>query len=193
MREALSPSPTNAPRHDGRPAEILHLSFRGARSASPESILPIVVMDSGLAALRFAPRNDGEFQFSGSQPQIQLRDPAARIAPEVLQENCPSRNEGAGNTGCTLHPRSRMQNCTKKRTRAYRFSGGNPAFPAQWFYGLYRALPGDRAFLPPSPAKAAFRELDASVGASGPHDFAVRFTRRSLSAHPRPPHPSPRS
>jgi hypothetical protein len=24
----------------------------------------------------------------------------------------------------------------EKRTRAYRFSGGNPAFPAQWFYGL---------------------------------------------------------
>jgi hypothetical protein len=38
----------------------------------------------------------------------------------------------------------------KKRTRAYRFSGGNPAFPARWFYGLLRALPGDRAFLPPS-------------------------------------------
>src|SRR5665647_1152886 len=37
-------------------------------------------------------------------------------------------------------------------TRAYRFSGGSPAFPAQWFYGLYRVLPGDRAFLPPSPA-----------------------------------------
>ena len=31
----------------------------------------------------------------------------------------------------------------EKRTRAYRFSGGNPAFPAQWFYGLCRALPGD--------------------------------------------------
>jgi hypothetical protein len=24
----------------------------------------------------------------------------------------------------------------QKRTRAYRFSGGSPAFPAQWFYGL---------------------------------------------------------
>ena len=31
----------------------------------------------------------------------------------------------------------------RKRTRAYRFSGGNPAFPAQWLYGLLRALPGD--------------------------------------------------
>ncbi len=26
----------------------------------------------------------------------------------------------------------------------------NPAFPAQWFYGFLRALPGDRALLPPS-------------------------------------------
>ena len=29
------------------------------------------------------------------------------------------------------------------RTRAYRFSGNTPAFPAQWLYGLYRALPGE--------------------------------------------------
>jgi hypothetical protein len=25
----------------------------------------------------------------------------------------------------------------KMRTRAYRFSGNTPAFPAQWLYGLY--------------------------------------------------------
>ena len=30
--------------------------------------------------------------------------------------------------------------CIKMRTRAYRFSGNTPAFPAQWVYGLYRAL-----------------------------------------------------
>jgi len=37
------------------------LRHSGARlflGASPESILPMVVMDSGLAPLRFAPRND---------------------------------------------------------------------------------------------------------------------------------------
>ena len=28
------------------------------------------------------------------------------------------------------------------RTRAYRFGGSIPAFPAQWLYGLLRALPG---------------------------------------------------
>src|SRR5450759_4392148 len=51
-------------------------------------------------------------------------------------------------------------------------------------YGLFRALPGDRACLPPSPAKVASRKLDASVEASGPHDFAVREPALSSLAPP---------
>jgi hypothetical protein len=35
------------------------------------------------------------------------------------------------------------------------------------------------------------RPLDASVGASGPHDFAVRLMRHSSKAPKRPPHPAP--
>src|SRR5258705_2543524 len=31
-------------------------------------------------------------------------------------------------------------------------TGNHPAFPAQWFYGLLRALPVDQACLTPSPA-----------------------------------------
>src|SRR5712671_2523498 len=31
-------------------------------------------------------------------------------------------------------------------------TGNHPAFPAQWFYGLLRALPGDQACLTPSSA-----------------------------------------
>ena len=39
-------------------------------------------------------------------------------------------------------------NCASRmRTRAYRFSGNTPAFPARWFYGLCRALPGDEFVL----------------------------------------------
>src|ERR1700733_6139782 len=56
--------------------------------------------------------------------------------------------------------------------------------PRNGFNGFLRALPGDRACLPPSPAKIAFRQLDASVGASGPHDFAVREATRPSSAPP---------
>jgi hypothetical protein len=62
--------------------------------------------------------------------------------------------------------------------------------PRNGFNGLFRALPGDRAFLPPSLADRSAK-LDASVGASGPHDFAVRKSVIRLLTLPRPPHPAP--
>jgi hypothetical protein len=77
------------------------------------------------------------------------------------------------------------------RTRAYRFSGGNPAFPAQWLYGLCRALPGERIRLV---TVAAGLMADRPVGpispptawhqqrVSGPHGFAVRTTPFVLRA-----------
>ena len=58
-------------------------------------------------------------------------------------------------------------------------------------YGLLRALPGDRAFLSPSSAEMNSRQLDAGVEASGPHDFAVRFSairQARFSVHRIPPH-----
>src|SRR6202167_4636507 len=61
------------------------------------------------------------------------------------------------------------------------------------FNGFLRALPGDRAFLPPSQAtmRMHHRQLDISVGISGPHDFAVRFSIARLATPKRPPHPAP--
>ena len=75
---------------------------------------------------------------------------------------------------CKVHKR--------KRTRAYRFSGGNPAFPAQWFYGLLRALPGDRLSCHRHFVRTYPTKLGASTGAPGPHDFAVRAKPRSSVA-----------
>jgi hypothetical protein len=111
------------------------------------------------------------------------------------------------------------KNLQRVRTRAYRFSGGNPAFPAQWFYGLLRALPGDEFLLSPSSANwrlcetrlgsQDLRRLDTSNGcqdhtASPYATFAVRLARflfahgpkpalRSVHAPalPRPPHSVP--
>src|SRR5450631_4011286 len=40
-------------------------------------------------------------------------------------------------------------------------------------------------------ARVPYRELDTSVGVSGPHDFAVRFKRFRQRRYPRPPHPRP--
>ena len=72
---------------------------------------------------------------------------------------CPSE-EGAGNAGCALHPRSRVQICAKKAHTSIQGSGGNPTFPAQWLYGLYRAHPGVSGFL----ASVASRKLARQPG-----------------------------
>ena len=53
-------------------------------------------------------------------------------------------------------------------------------------------LPGDRAFCHRHRQRLGC-QLDASVEASGPHDFAVRKSKRPrLWRRPRPPHPVPR-
>jgi hypothetical protein len=62
--------------------------------------------------------------------------------------------------------------------------------PRNGFNGFLRGLPGDRAFLPPSPADHLCR-LDTSVEVSGRHDFAVRFAcsrllQQSVHRIPRP-------
>jgi len=59
----------------------------------------------------------------------------------------------------------------------------------QWFTA-YSALSPVIGFLA-TVAGGKLRRLDASTEASGPHGFAVRETRRSSKAHPRPPHPAP--
>jgi hypothetical protein len=66
----------------------------------------------------------------------------------------------------------------KKSTRAYRFSGSSPAFPAQWFYGLFRALLGETWLACHRHQRDAstIANLTPAIGASGPHDFAVRVS-----------------
>ena len=119
----------------------------------------------------FAPRNDVNIHF---------RDPAARYA-RVLHVS--SAQEGRGECRAPNAPAaSRAKVKQAHEHRHHRDTGNTRHSRTQWFYGLFRALPGDRACLPPSPAKVAFHELDASVGAPGPHDFAVRIERPSSKA-----------
>jgi hypothetical protein len=111
----------------------------------------------------------------------------------ALRQLPPSRKqEGAGKAGCALHPRSRVQNCVKKRTRAYRFSGNTPAFPARWFTA-YSVLSPVTGLSCHRRRRDTSRRLDASVGASGPHGFAVRDRSVRHVLPSRPPHPTARS
>jgi hypothetical protein len=106
-----------------------------------------------------------------------LRQPASRI----------ERAQGRPGTG--WHPWSA---CNKKaRGRTTGFSRNTRPSLRNGFNGLLRALPGDRAFLPPSFARlVGLCELSASVGAPGPHGLTVRMRASRLLPHPRPPHPA---
>jgi len=95
--------------------------------------------------------------------------------------------------GAWPHPQPRVRN---KKAHEIVTTGppqraGIPC--ANGFNGLLRALPGESGFLA-TIADGSSRQLDASVEASGPHDFAVRkaapFVVRQGS---RPPHPAPTS
>jgi hypothetical protein len=83
---------------------------------------------------------------------IQLRKrtftPSRREAPEALLYLPPK--EGVGNAGRPPHPRPRVRFALVKSTRVNEYTGITRHSRTQWFYDLFRALPGDRAFLPPS-------------------------------------------
>jgi hypothetical protein len=70
--------------------------------------------------------------------------------PRLASISPSSRTEGAGKTGCALHPRSRVQDAQKEAHTSIQVQRRQSGLPAQWLYGLLRALPGERAFLPPS-------------------------------------------
>ena len=77
--------------------------------------------------------------------------PSRRDAPEALLDLPPK--EGVGNSGCPLHPRPRVHLVVVERTRVTTSTPESPDVPARnGFNGFLRALPGDRACLPPSPA-----------------------------------------
>src|ERR1700690_3244767 len=66
--------------------------------------------------------------------------------------------------------------------------------PRNGFNGFLRALPGDRAFLPPSPLRSLL--LKNLTPASGRQDHTTSPSARKrprLWCHLRPPHPAPTS
>ena len=101
------------------------------------------VIDSPLR--RCAPRNDEDYRSNlHTRQRMRVRILAARCVRGLrhLRPSQEKRAQGKPGARCTRGLVCKVHK--RKRTRAYRFSGGNPAFPAQWFYGLLRALPGDR-------------------------------------------------
>src|SRR6202790_2093571 len=60
--------------------------------------------------------------------------------------------EGAGNAGRPMRPIAACAMVEVERTRVSQVTPESPGIPRAVVYDLFRARPGDRAFLPPSPA-----------------------------------------
>src|SRR5713101_5239024 len=69
---------------------------------------------------------------------------------ELSERTALETEEGAGKAGCPPHPWSA---CNKKHAAEPQVQADHPAFPAQWFYGLYVISPVTIAWLPPSPVR----------------------------------------
>jgi hypothetical protein len=119
-----------------------------------------------------------------------------------LDSGALSQTEGAGRTGRRLRPRPRVQ---QKSTRVshHRFNRIIRFSLRNGFNGLLRALPGDRAFLPPSPRGCFGRSYpvgrdrlhESLTPASGRQDHttspsaSARFVKRAARVH-RIPYPT---
>src|SRR5712672_1062934 len=98
-----------------------------------------------------------------------------RDAPEALLDLPPK--EGVGNAGCPLHPRPRVHLVVVERTRVTTSTPESPGVPARnGFNGFLRALPGDRALLPPSPC--GLKVLSSPVEPNEPPQDLTPASRR---------------
>jgi hypothetical protein len=78
--------------------------------------------------------------------------------------------EGAGKAGAG---RTHGPPANKKQAASPQVQPSHPAFPAQWFYGLYVISPVTMLGCHRHRWNR-FHQLSACIGAPGPHDFAVR-------------------
>ena len=108
----------------------------------------------------------------GDDSGVYVRDLATRCARGLQVILTPSVVRGRRECRMRAAPAISCATCTKSARMSIQGSGEHPTFPAQWLYGLLRALPGE-------PCTVA--TVDANVGASGPHVFAVRFGRARQS------------
>jgi hypothetical protein len=134
LREALR----RAVRHCERSEVIQKQSFRDARSADPES------RDSGFDA----PHRPGMTLLNSKHTSAF----PPREAPELCR-NFRSRKRGRGECRVPVAPAAARVDWIA-RALVTTVAPGSPGIPARdGFNSLFCALPGDRAFLSPSPVK----------------------------------------
>ena len=149
-------------------------------------------MGPGSRSLRSLVRDDGDG--GSSKSSTEYDSVFSRLKkPEVCIFVCPLKNRGRREDRVRAAPAVSRARCTRqKRTRAYRFSGSIPAFPAQWLYGLLRALPGERLSCHRRPLRSLL--LTNLTPASGRQDHTTSpyaqatLVSRCSRVHRIPPH-----
>jgi hypothetical protein len=82
-----------------------------------------------------------------------LRDLAAGLREFLPLASRSRKIKGAGKAGCPLHPQPRVENEKPREHSHHRFAGITQPSLRNGFNGYFVLSPGDRACLPPSPAK----------------------------------------
>ena len=114
--------------------------------------------------------------------------PRGSSRPSFASSRHPPMSEGAGKTGC--RPGTHGPLCERwQQKSAQRHTGEaqHTAFPAQWFDGLCRVLPGERCTIAPvalpiADARArSGRHITARLGAQTPGARTTRFCRTLIT------------
>ena len=122
---------------------------------------------------------------------IRLRDLATCCA-RGLHFVCPLENRGRREDRVRAAPA--VSRAIAHRKSAHEHTGSAETLRPSLrngFTAYFVLSPVNGSFATVAPEKLASQELDASTAASGPHDFAVRFSHPRQSWHPRPPQPVP--
>jgi hypothetical protein len=80
-----------------------------------------------------------------------------------LASMCPSNKGGRRESRMPVAPAASHADEKSIRVSPPQVRRFTPAFPAQWFYGFLRALPGDLALLPPSHARRRLTHLTPAL------------------------------
>jgi hypothetical protein len=160
-------------------------SFMVRRRTIQYSVTPVIGRDSQtqLLSLRAQPRNPAPREESGSLPHrpaghgghvaalaMMAKHAFAFSRHEfvrAIQLTRPRKTEGAGKAGCRPHP---WPACRKKHAAEPQVSQ-TTGLPCAMVLTLIRDLPGVPGLLATVVHEIITRELSASVGAPGPHDF----------------------
>jgi hypothetical protein len=122
--------------------------------------------------------------------RARARTPATPLRPSFAKLP-PSTTRGRRESRVPVAPAASRAKVIKHTSVVTTGSPVSPGLPCAMVLTAYFVLSPVTGLCCHRRLRNCFRQLDASVGASGPHDFAVRASAARLAPLPRPSHPAP--